>query len=342
MLQELIVVLSRTGSKVLDTPIRRSWTRTEVQTHALTEAPEPQHAHALCAGATILAATNKCLPTLDEAFFTACPRLHTIVLYATGHEHIDERLLAQHGVRLVTLPHYATRAVAEHAVGCLFSLAGRHIVANDRARSLASADVSLRGIELHGKTVGIIGLGRIGTEAASMCRALGMHVIGRDINPQAEQRANTVGITTLPLHDLLKLSDTVLVCASTLRGSGPILGATELALLHADAFIVNVGRPSRVDTAAALKALQARSLRGYAVDEIIVPDNSVDVVREGRLIQTAHSAWWRDEVLERGRTMFTEAISTALVDARHHSRQQKHPHTATPQSAPVTSTGSAA
>jgi len=106
----------------------------------------------------------------------------------------------------------------------------------------------------------------------------------------------------------------VAVCASHRFGGPPILRTAELAQLGPDAFVVNVGRSALVDTDAAVDALRARRLRGYAVDDTVCdPVRHADVLREGRLLQTGHSAWWRDEVLRRGAGMWGDRLIAACL-----------------------------
>jgi phosphoglycerate dehydrogenase-like enzyme len=81
--------------------------------------------------------------------------------------------------------------------------------------------------------------------------------------------------------------------------------------------VVNVGRPALVDTAAMLAAVRSGWVRGYGVDAVVVDGQSapadLHLVSEGRVLQTGHSAWWRDEVLERGAQMFGRAIAAAAA-----------------------------
>ena len=85
------------------------------------------------------------------------------------------------------------------------------------------------------------------------------------------------------------------------------------------ALLVNVGRPALVDTPSALAALRSERLRGYAVDDAVLDPSTdsradADLVDQGRLLQTGHSAWWRDEVLERGARMWGERLLAAVTD----------------------------
>jgi len=310
-----VVVISRAGTASLPAHaiegLRRRHTVEFVQRQS---APNRTTAVELLRGATVLAATNVTLPRLTPDLLDDLPELRHVVLYATGYEHIDVTALADRGVTLSTLPEYATNAVAEHALGLIFASATRIHLANDRARGRVAADVSLRGVEITSRTLAVIGLGRIGTRLAALAGALGMRVLGVDIDPAARARAATGGMPVLGLHDALATADFVAVTASTVPGTVPILGGAELALLRRDAFVVNVGRPVLVDQEAMRAALLREDLRGYAVDEVCFdPGHPADrlLLDEGRVLQSAHSAWWRDEVLARGAEMFASSIAAA-------------------------------
>lgn len=309
-----VAVLSRQGRASLD-EAHALWLEqhTDVGFFASTAAPPPAQATAILADVDVLAATNLCLPTLDSDLLDAAPRLRHIALHATGYDHIDVGALAERGVSLGVLPEYATTAVAEHCIGLLLSSTTRIHLAHARGQGLVPRDVSLRGIEVHGKTLGIVGLGRIGTVVASLAAGIGMKVIATDIDPTAVAHGTAAGTAMTDLDGLLRASDAVAVCASHCFGAPPILGPEQLSLLSPDAMLVNVSRSALVDTAAVVESIRSGALRSYAVDDDVVDHGlDSDLLREGRILQSGHSAWWADEVLERGRQMWGERIIAAV------------------------------
>lgn len=314
MNKQNLVVLSRRGRDSVDAGcwerIGRSADITVVQRD---HAPDPRDAIRLLAGADLIGSTNLCLPLVDADLLDRLPRLRGIVLYASGYDHLDVDLLRARGVGLSVLPAYATNAVAEHSMAMLLALAGRLQLAHDRSRGTAPADVSLRGVELFGRTLGVVGVGRIGTRVAELAGAFGMRVIGTDIDPSAVASAALRGTPMGGLPWLLSLSDAVAVCASHRFGAPPVLGGEELAELRQGALVTNVSRAALVDTAAAVVAVRNGWLRGYAVDDIVLdPAVDGDLLDEGRVLQTGHSAWWKDEVLDRGSRMWGERLVAAV------------------------------
>lgn len=268
---------------------------------ALTQA----EAVALFAEADVVALTPKVAPPVDERLLAALPRLRGLALYATGYDFLDVELLRRYGVVLTHLPDYSTVSVAEHALGLLLSLSRRIHLGHDRSRGLVPPTTSLRGCELAERTVGVIGLGRIGRRFGRLARGVGMRVVATDPRPQRDEPE----VEFLPLSDLLRVADAVCVmCPASDRGT-PLLGADELAEMRTGTVLVNVSRSSLVDTRAAADGVRSGRLRGYAVDDVVCdPEADADLLTEGRVIQTGHSAWWSDEVLERGGAMWGESI----------------------------------
>lgn len=314
MMRPHLVVLSRAGRASIDA---RCWA--ELEEHAKVtvvrrdQAPDHSTACRLLADADLMGATNLCLPKMDAALLDRLPRLRGIVLYATGYDHLDVAQLRARGVGLSILPEYATIAVAEHAVALLLALATRLHLAHDRSRGAVSAGASLRGMELAGKTVGIVGVGRIGSHVARLSRGIGMTVAGTDIDPCAVSRAEAAGVVMGSLDWLVEHCDALIVCASHEFAAPPIVRRRELVRLRTGALLVNVSRSALVDTAAAVQAVRSGQLRGYAVDDTVLDvARDGDLLTEGRILQTGHSAWWRDEVLRRGARMWGERLLAAV------------------------------
>lgn len=310
----IVTVLSRAGHGSMSTDLRRQLDEVaEVRFVVCGQAPDLNAAAALLQGVQVLAATNIALPTLTESLLDRCPAVRHVVLYATGHEQVDADLLARRGVTLSVLPRYATNAVAEHALALLLSLTCRVHLANDRSRGQTATDISLRGVELTQRVAGVVGVGRIGRRLIELLRGLGVRVLGHDTDPAATATAVDAGIEMVPLATLLSSSDLLAVTASTTAGQPAILGRREVGQLPRGVFVVNVGRAVLVDTDAMVTAVRRGLIRGYAVDDIVLdPAEHADLLSEGRILQTAHSAWWKDEALARGSVMFGEAILAAV------------------------------
>ena len=124
------------------------------------------------------------------------------------------------------------------------------------------------------------------------------------------------GVTAVSFEDLLKHSQCVAVTASMDHDAPPIIGKPEIARLPEGAVIVNTSRAGLIDQDAIVGALRSRHLRGYAVDDAVFdPMAHGDLLREGRIMQTGHSAWWADEALARGSRHWVESL-VSLAEGR--------------------------
>ena len=259
-------------------------------------------------GADVVAVTPKVSPVLTPELLDALPRLRGIALYATGYDFIDVGMLRERGVRLSVLPDYSTRSVAEHTMGLMLAVSRRVHLGHDRSRGLVPPTTSLRGFELGGRTLGVIGCGRIGGHVARLAQAFGMHVLVHDVAPRP-----LPGVEQVDREQLLARSDVVTLHCPMAFGAPPMIGAPELAAMRRGSVLVNASRSALVDAGAVVDAVRSGHLRGYAVDDEVYSGPAVaDLLDEGRVVQTGHSAWWSDEVLERGRRMWARHLE-ALV-----------------------------
>lgn len=249
----------------------------------------------------VIGITRRTLKDFGPPIIDRLPFLESVAIYAAGFEWVDAAYLGERGIRLSYLPDYCTATVAEHAMGCLLALSRRIPLSYDRARKRVPPSVSLRGWELRGKTLGVVGFGRIGRRAAALARAFGMGVIWTD--PRPNKAPGRLGLTRL-----LGESDAVLLCASSRRGAGPLLGKKELGRLQRGAVIVNVSRASLVDHRALIPLLRRRSVAGYAVDDDLDILEKAAGVEPGRILQTAHTAWYSDEAIKRGTQGWVENL----------------------------------
>lgn len=256
--------------------------------------------------ANILAVTRRSIKDFDRNIIDALPNLKALVVYSTGYEWLDLDYLKEKGVLVSFLPDYCTASVAEHTLTMILTMMRRTHLSYDKARGLIPQDVSLRGFELRGKDVGIIGLGRIGREIALLLKALGTNVSYYDV-----REIRDAAVPFMPVEDMLKRSDIVVLACSKTRGAPPIIGAMEIALLKNGAFLINPARSDLVETQAIVDALKEKRLMGYAVDDTIGDFN--DVLDFGRIFQTGHTAWYSTEAIERGTDMWVKNI-IALAD----------------------------
>jgi len=226
----------------------------------------PEHLLALIGTYTVLIVRSQTRVT--EELLAKATHLQLIGRAGSGLDNIDLNAAIQHGVLVVHAPRGNIIAVSEHTMALLLALA-RHIPAATSSLKAGRWDKSrLVGVELHQKVLGIIGLGRVGTEVAQKAQAFGMRVIASDplVSPK---RAQQVGVTLHSKEEVLQYADFVTLHAAFKDGQSVthrLLGARELSLLKPGAYLVNCARGNLVDEQALLAALTEGRIAGVALD----------------------------------------------------------------------------
>ena len=201
------------------------------------------------------------------------PRLKFIQSISSGTDQFGRDALQAHGIKLASAAGVNAGAVAEHALSLMLALSRRLAEARDNqtARQWRGmiGDLSQREDELHGKTVLIVGMGRIGAKIATLTKAFGMRVIGIRQDPKAGSNgADRIGGMD-DLGTLVKEADyVVLSCALTPQTEG-LLSRAVLGAMKKSAFLVNVARGRVVDEQALIDALQAKQIAGAALDVVV-------------------------------------------------------------------------
>ena len=190
-------------------------------------------------------------------------QLKVISKYGVGTDNIDLDTATSMGILVLNAPGTNSGAVAELALGLMLSVA-RHISESDRKIRLGVWQ-SYRGIELWGKTLGIIGTGRTGRELALRARGFNMVLICHDIN-QDEAWAHETGATYLPMKDILRKADVLSLHIPLTDTTHHIISAQELSLMKKSAVLINTARGELVDESALHEALANQRLAGAGLD----------------------------------------------------------------------------
>ncbi|MDR3537768.1 MAG: 2-hydroxyacid dehydrogenase [Acetobacteraceae bacterium] len=207
-----------------------------------------------------------------------------IATRSTGFNHIDLDAAKACGLRVARVTDYSPFAVAEFAVGLILSL-NRHIHrAYDRTRNGNFELEGLMGFDLHGRTVGVIGTGKIGRTFAHIMAGFGMRVLGMDAYPSPDFTA--LGGRYVDLAELMAESDVVSLHCPLTPATRHIIGETSLAAAKPGQLLVNTSRGGLIDTAAAIEALKDRRLGGLAIDvyeqeaDLFFRDLSSDIIED--------------------------------------------------------------
>jgi glyoxylate reductase len=195
-----------------------------------------------------------------ELFDAAGPRLRIVANFGVGYDSVDIEEATRRGIVVSNTPDVLTEATAELTIALLLTLL-RRIAEGDRLvrrqEEWALAPTFMLGEGLGGKTIGIVGLGRIGREVARLAEAFGMRVVHTRGSGQYEE---------LPLDLLLAEANVVSLHVPLTSETRHLVGARELALMRQDAVLVNVSRGPVVDEAALVAALREGRIAGAALD----------------------------------------------------------------------------
>jgi D-3-phosphoglycerate dehydrogenase len=233
------------------------------------------------------------------AVLAACDRLRLISIWGTGTDNIDFAAARTRDVAVTNTPGVNAHAVAEHTIALMLAV----------ARRLPSMDRGVRGgewprgtlVQLEGKTLGIVGLGAIGSRVATLAAAFGMNLLASTLDEDAGRSA-AVGARHVPLETLLTESDFVSLHLRLSERTTKYIDRAKLALMKPSAFLINTARAGLVDREALLEALRESRIAGAGLDVF-----HEEPVRAGdsllalpNVVVTPHNAGSTPEVIERG------------------------------------------
>ena len=248
--------------------------------------------------------------TLDERMLSRAAHLRSIVFLGTGvSTYIDMSAAARRGIHVRGVRHYADRTVAEHAFALLLS-AARDIARMDRDIRSGRWSAS-EGLELAGRTLGVVGVGGVGSEMARIAAAVGMRVLAWNRSGLPAD----VPARPAQLDELLATCDAVSLHVALVEQTRGLIDARRLGLMRAGAILVNTARGALVDEAALIEALRTGRLAHAALDvfdsEPVGPDHPL--ARLDNVTLTSHAAW---KTQAASRRLLQLGFALAAEDAR--------------------------
>ena len=187
-----------------------------------------------------------------------------IALRCAGYNHVDLAAATTLGLTVTHVPAYSPHAVAEHALALLLTLNRRTHLAHDRVRRGDFTLDGLQGFDLHGKTAGLVGTGRIGTITGRILQGFGCRVLAHDPVPPPD--AIDAGFEFVALDALLTRSDIISLHCPLLPSTKHVINAVTLARLKPTALLINTSRGALIDTPAVIAALENHRLGGLGLD----------------------------------------------------------------------------
>lgn len=258
-------------------------------------------------------------PTIDALHKLG---IKIIAMRCAGYNNVDIRY-AQDKIPVVRVPAYSPHAVAEHAMALLLTLNRRIHKAFLRTRDFNFSLNGLTGFDLYGKTVGVVGTGKIGSAFIDICRGFGMKVLAYDVFP------NLDGVEYVDMETLLKRSDLISLHCPLTPATRHIINAKSIDKMKKGVFIVNTSRGALIDSEALLYGLLNEKLGGACLDvyeeesDLFYEDNSATIVKDDILsrliclpnvIVTSHQGFLTGEALTNIASTTLENISEFFAD----------------------------
>ena len=239
------------------------------------------------------------------------PQLKIIANMAVGFDNIDIEEVKKRGIMVTNTPDVLTDTVAEHTFALILAVAHRIVEADRFARALKYqgwAPMLLLGNDLSGKTLGIVGLGRIGSRVAyHAVKSFDMKVLYYDIKRNEEFSA-----TYTSLEDLLKQSDFVSIHVPFLESTHHLINAENLKLMKPTAYLINTSRGPIIDEAALAEALSNKIIKGAALDVFeFEPKITPELLKLDNIILTPHIA----SATEETRSKMSALAATNIIEA---------------------------
>lgn len=266
---------------------------------------------------------------LDRACLTqlAAAGVRHVALRCAGFNQVDLAAARDLGIAVTRVPAYSPHAVAEHTVALLLTLNRKIHRAHNRVREFNFSLAGLVGFDLHGKTAGIIGTGKIGRCTAQIFRGFGCEVLAYDPFPSVEWAAENQ-IRYGSLEDVLAQSDILSLHLPLTKYTHHLLNGRSLAQMKRGAYLVNTSRGKLVDTAALIEALKSGRLGGVALDVyeeeegiffedhsergLLQDDELSRLLTFPNVLVTSHQAFLTKEALE-------EIARVTVTNLRHHA-----------------------
>ncbi|HTL52350.1 MAG TPA: 2-hydroxyacid dehydrogenase [Planctomycetota bacterium] len=234
-----------------------------------------------------------------------------VALRCAGFNNVDLAAAAENKITVARVPAYSPHAVAEFTVGLMLALNRKLHKAWLRVRDANFSLDGLIGFDFHGKTVGIVGTGRIGALVAKIMHGFGCKLLAHDLNPNSECTA--LGVTYLPLDDLLAQSDLVSLHCPLIPGTHHLINEITIGRMKPGAMLINTSRGGLIDTAAVIQGLKSGQIGALGLDvyeeeaDLFFEDLSGQVIQDDtfarlqtfpNVLITGHQAFFTRNAME--------------------------------------------
>jgi D-3-phosphoglycerate dehydrogenase len=236
---------------------------------------------------------------VTAALMDALPRCRLIARWSVGYDQIDVEAATARGIAVANAPTYCSEEVAEHAIALLLALARQLVWSHERMREGSWRPLSGPVHRLAGRTLGIVGCGRIGAKVAARALGLGLSVIAYD-KYRSDEALRAIGVTPRTFDEVLAEADYLSLHVPRTAETRHLIDAAALAALKPEAMLINTSRGPVIDEAALIESLSSGRLAGAGLDvfeeEPLDPDSPLRSLE--RVILTPHVAAYSLESIE--------------------------------------------
>jgi D-3-phosphoglycerate dehydrogenase len=243
---------------------------------------------------------------ITKRIINSATKLKGIVRYGIGVDNIDLEAATAKGVIVANVPDYAIETVADHTWALILALVRRIVIADKYVRNRlyigkwTNPPEYLRGVDLSGKVLGLVGVGRIGREVAKRAKGFGVKILGYDPYISSDV-AKEFGIELVNLDTLLSESDIISIHCPLTKETYHLINEDKIRLMRKRPYIINTARGAIIDEKALYKALKEGWIAGAALDvfEIEPPPENNPLFELDNVVLTPHIAWYTEEALRR-------------------------------------------
>lgn len=237
------------------------------------------------------------------------PSIKCLALSTTSYGYIDKNLYKSRGVRVSNIPHYSSESVAEHSIALLLGCAKRIFISDRRAqKGIYKLE---KGVELAGKTLGIIGLGSIGTRTAELGLGLGMKVVAYNRTPKKVK-----GIKMATLNKVLETSDFISIHLIDGDDTFGFISGNQISKMKRGVIIVNTSSRNLIDEQKIASALKNGKVDSYALEVEDINSKPLGILENAFLFKGF--GWYTKEALERNKEIWVNNI-IGMVNHKYHN-----------------------
>jgi D-3-phosphoglycerate dehydrogenase len=252
---------------------------------------------------------------ITKVIIDANPKIKIIARVGVGLDNIDVEYAKSKNIQVINAEAAAMNAVAELVIGLMLSLARSIHVADAAMKNGKWLKKELKGIELKGRYLGIVGVGKIGRRIGRIARGFGMNIIGYDVIPIDQQFAREVGLIITDLNTLLSSADFITLHVPLTDETKHLINEQRLGLMKKTTYIINTSRGAVIDEQALYKALKEGKIAGAALDVFEVePPTNMALIQLPNVVCTPHIGAQTVEAQELASNVIAERILQILSE----------------------------